>query len=315
MSEDKKILPTIEISPHQKAKYDTTWVMKQVIISLIPVCVASFIFFRIRALLLIVTAVVAAALTEFVVMRLRKRENSLGDYSAVLTAVLFALVIPPATPLWCVFLGAVFAIVAGKQLFGGLGQNIFNPALVGRAFLMAAFPVIMTSWSNPFTVDAMTGATPLAAWKFSQSLTSALPLFLGNVGGCLGETSALAIILGGVYLLVRKIGCWRAPLAMFSTTLIFSTIFYFKNPSYASPMFHFLSGGYLFALFFMVTDPVTSPMSKLGRYIYGAAIGLIIMVIRYWAGLPEGTMYSILFMNAFVPIIDKVCKPKPFGRK
>lgn len=314
MLEEKKVLPTIEISPHQKAKYDTSWVMKQVMFALIPVVISSLIFFRLKALSVIAVAVIVALLTESVVMKLRNRTNTINDYSAVLTALLFALVIPPATPLWAVSLGTLFAVVAGKQLFGGLGQNIFNPALVGRAFLMAAFPVIMTSWSNPLTVDAMSSATPLAAWKFSQTMTGISSLFVGNVGGCLGETSALAILLGGVYLLIRKIGDWRAPLAMSATTLIFSTIFFLKDPSYASPLFHFLSGGYLFAMFFMVTDPVTSPMSKLGRYIFGAFVGLIIMVIRYWAGLPEGTMYSILFMNAFVPIIDKVCRPKPFGR-
>lgn len=313
--EKTKKLPLIEISPHQKASYDTPWVMKQVIFALLPVCITSIVFFRLRAIALIATAIITALLTESLVMKLRNRKNTIADLSAVLTALLFALVIPSATPLWCVALGTIFAVVAGKQLFGGLGQNIFNPALVGRAFLMAAFPVIMTTWSSPFTLDAMSAATPLAAWKFSQSITSSLPLFLGNVGGCLGETSALAILFGGIYLLLRKIACWRAPLAMLLSTLFLSTIFYLKDPAYASPLFHVLSGGYLLALFFMVTDPVTSPMSKLGRYIFGACVGLIIMVIRYWAGLPEGTMYSILFMNAFVPIIDKVCRPKPFGRR
>lgn len=314
MEEKNNILPILEVSPHQKAKYDTVWVMKQVLFSLIPVLIASIVFFRLRAVLVIIACLAGTLLGECFTMKFRNRSCPIKDYSAALTAVLLALVLPPSTPLWCAFIGALFAIIAGKHIFGGLGHNIFNPALVGRAFLMAAFPVIMTTWSNPFTVDAVSSATPLAAWKFSGTIGSLLPLFLGNVAGCIGETSGLAIIMGGAYLLIRKIGDWRAPLAMFVSTLILSSIFYLLNSSNASPLFHIFSGGYLFGLFFMVTDPVTSPMSKLGRYVFGASIGTLVVVIRMWAGLPEGVMYSILFMNAFVPIIDKLTKPRPLGR-
>ena len=312
--ESKKVLPIIEVGPHQKSLHDTAWVMKQVLFSLLPVLLASIIFFKIQAVIVLVACLLGAMLSELMVSRLRKRASTLGDYSAAVTGVLLALVLPPATPFWCAFLGSVVAITTGKLIFGGLGQNIFNPALVGRAFLMAAFPVILTTWSNPYTVDAISSATPLAMWKFSGTLTSLLDLFLGNVGGCVGETSALAILLGGAYLLIRKIGDWRAPLAMFLSTIVFAVIFYFVDKTNGSPLFHILSGGYLFGMFFMVTDTVTSPMSRLGRYVFGGVIGALVMIIRFWAGLPEGVMYSILFMNAFVPIIDKLTKPKPLGR-
>ena len=314
MEEKNKALPVIEVGPHQKSYNDTAWVMKQVVFALIPVLIASVILFRLKAVFVLVACLLGALLAESVVMLLRKRKSTLGDFSAIVTALLLALVLPPATPLWCAFLGSIIAVAVGKHIFGGLGQNVFNPALVGRAFLMASFPVIMTTWSNPFVLDAVTKATPLAAWKFSAASSSLASLFWGSTAGCIGETSAFAILLGGAYLLIRKIGDWRAPCAMFVSTFIFAIIAYLIDRGNGSPLFHILSGGYLFGMFFMVTDPVTSPMSKLGRYIFGASIGALIMVIRLWAGLPEGVMYSILFMNAFVPIIDKLTKPKAFGR-
>ena len=311
---DKELFPIIESGPHQKSHADTSWVMKQVIVSLLPAIGASLILFRMKALVVIAACVTGAVLAELTAVHMRGRKSTLGDYSALVTAVLLALVLPPATPFWCAFIGAVVAVFIGKHVFGGLGQNVFNPALVGRAFLMASFPVIMTTWSAPFTLDALSSATPLAAWKFSGEFASLGSLFVGVCGGCIGETSALALMLGGAYLLVRKIGDWRAPLAMFLCTLLVSTVFFFIDSANGSPLFHIFSGGYLFGLFFMVTDPVTSPMSKSGRYIFGGAIGVLVMIIRFWAGLPEGVMYSILFMNAFVPIIDKLAKPKAFGR-
>ena len=304
----------VEVSPHKKADYDISWLMKQVLIGLAPVILTSIIFFRIRAVFLIISCLSGAVISEGVWMRLRKRPSSLGDYSAVITGILLALVLPPRLPLWAGFLGGVVSIILGKQVFGGLGQNIFNPALVGRAFLMAAFPVMLTSWVEPFSLDAVTKATPLALWKFSKEFTPLKDLFLGNVAGSLGETSSLAIILGGGYLIIRKIADWRAPLGMFLGMSILSGIFYLVNPLRGSILFHLFSGGALLGMFFMVTDPVTTPFSKLGRFLFGLFCGFLVIILRNFSGLPEGVMYSILIMNSFTPLINKLTKPKPSGR-
>ncbi|MBN2120865.1 MAG: RnfABCDGE type electron transport complex subunit D [Candidatus Omnitrophica bacterium] len=304
----------VEISPHLKQKYDTGWVMKQVVFSLVPVVIASVVFFRLRAVLLVSVCIIGCLLSEVLVNRLRKRASTLSDYSAVVTGMLLAFLLPPKIPLWAAFLAAAVAILVGKQIFGGLGQNIFNPALVARAFLMAAFPVMLTSWVNPFNLEAVTQATPLALWKFSHQFVSLEKLFLGNVPGSLGETSSIAIILGGLYLILRGVACWRAPLGMFVGLSALSGIFYLKSPLNGSVFFHLFSGGAMLGMFFMVTDPVTTPVTKSGRFIFGLFVGILVVIIRKWAGLPEGVMYSILFMNAFVPLINKLTKPKSFGR-
>ena len=304
----------VEVGPQKKAKYDTTWVMKQVVIALIPAVIASVIFFKLKAVLLILTCVISCLLAEKLVMILRKRPSSLGDYSAVITGILLALIFPPGLALWAACLGSVVAIVIGKHIFGGLGQNIFNPALVGRAFLMASFPVMLTTWIKPFTLEAVTGATPLALAKFSQEFVSIRSLFLGGVSGSLGETSSLALILGGVYLILRGAACFRAPLGMFLGCSILGGVFYFINPVSGSVPFHLFSGGFLLGMFFMVTDPVTTPVTKPGRFLFGFLVGILVIVIRKWSGLTEGVMYSILFLNAFTPLINKLTQPKAFGR-
>lgn len=303
----------VETNPHQKSKHDTSWIMKQVVIALIPAVIASVIFFKLKAVLLIFVCVLSCLLSEYLFCKAQGKKSELKDNSALVTGLLLALVLPPSVPLWIAFVGGVVSIVIGKQVFGGLGNNIFNPALTGRAFLMAAFPVALTRWIEPFTLDAVTQATPLSLWKFNNTVTSLKNLFLGNVSGSLGETSGLALILGGLYLIFRKVADWRAPLGMGVGAALLSGIFYAINPVSGSVIFHFLAGGFLLGMFFMVTDPVTTPVTKKGRMIFGFLVGVLVIVIRKWAGLPEGVMYSILFMNACVPLINKITKPRTFG--
>lgn len=304
---DNNAIPIIEVSPHQKSKVNTTFVMRQVIVGLIPAMIVSVFLFKLPAFLLFLVCGLTCILAETVVLKIRKKPLQIKDSSALLTGILLAMTLPPKTPLWCAFLGAVFAIVVGKHIFGGLGQNIFNPALVGRAFLMASFPVILTTWHNPLTLDAVTKATPLA---MQTNVIDLKALFLGNVAGCLGETSAAALILGGLYIIFRGIADWRAPLGMFLGVSVLSAFLYGPNQI----LFHLFAGGIMLGLFFMITDPVTTPITKKGRFIFGLVVGLLVIVIRKFGGLPEGVMYSILFMNTFVPIIDKLTKPKPFGK-
>lgn len=305
---------TINISPHVFTPVDTTSLMKGVLKALIPAIAASLYFFRMQALGVIIASVAGCVITELLFQILRKKPIAIGDYSALLTGVLLALVLPPALPLWMAFLGGVFAISLGKEVFGGLGHNIFNPALLARAFLMAAFPVALTTWNSPITLDAMTTATPLGLAKFSHASTAYLPLLFGNVGGCIGETSALALIIGFVYMLYRKIIDYRIPVAYMATVAVFALITRLIAPGeYMGPLFHVLAGGLLIGAAFMATDPVTSPVTSKGRWIFGIGCGIITMVIRLWGGLPEGVMYSILLMNACTPLINRVTKERRFG--
>ena len=307
---DKK---NISISPHLYSGVNCRKIMWNVVLALMPAVIASMYFFRLRALLLITVCVSCSVLTEFIFLKLRKKKADLSDGSAVVTGLLLALILPPSVPLTAAFLGAVVSIIIGKQVFGGLGNNIFNPALVGRAFLMAAFPVIMTRWINPFSLDAVTTATPLGLLKFSHTSVSLWPLFTGSVSGSLGETSALAIIAGGLYLIIKGYADWRIPFSMIFSAGFFSLILYFINPLNGSVLFHLLSGGFMFGAFFMATDPVTSPLTAKGKYIFGCGIGIIVILIRKWGGLPEGVMYSILLFNAVTPLINRISRPKRFG--
>jgi len=288
--------------------------MKTVLKALVPVVAVSLFFFRWYAFNVIVVSVISCVMIECVFQKLRRRRVKIGDMSAVVTGVLLALVLPPSIPLWMVFLGGVLAIGLGKEIFGGIGQNIFNPALLARAFLMAAFPVALTTWTSPISLDAMATATPLGLEKFNHVVTPAYQMFLGNIGGSLGETSALALLLGGGYLLWRKIIDYRVPIAYIGTVIIFSGIAHLAAPDqYASPLFYVFAGGLLIGAIFMATDPVTSPVTAGGRWIFGIGCGLVTMTIRIWGGLPEGVMYSILFMNACTPLINRVVRPKRFG--
>ena len=303
----------ISNAPHLGSKVTTPYVMRQVILALLPASIASVYFFGPKAIILIANCVLTAVITEGVILRIRKLPSVINDYSASLTGLLLALILPPSIRWYAATLGTIFAILVGKHLFGGLGSNIFNPALIGRAFLMAAYPKMLTTFVKPNSVDAVTTATPLATLKFSQELTPIKELFFGNISGSLGETSALLLILGGIYLLVRNIADWRIPLTLLLTTVIISIIGFAADPLKGSVLFNLFSGGLMIGAFFMATDPATTPITKKGRYIFGVSCGLLIMIIRYFSGLPEGVMYAILFMNAFTPLINRYTKPKAFG--
>ena len=243
-----------------------------------------------------------------------KKKVTINDYSAFLTGILLALVLPPAIPFWACIVGSFVSIILAKQIFGGLGLNIFNPALLGRAFLMAAFPTYLTTWTNPITLDAVTTATPLGLFKFEHVITSNMNLFLGNIPGSLGETSAIALLIGALYLFLKKVIDYRISFAYILTVILISQTTHLINPQNYAPLgFHIFAGGLMIGAFFMATDPVTSPYTKKGRWIFGIGCGIITMVIRLWGGLPEGVMYSILLMNAVTPLINKATRPKRYG--
>lgn len=305
----------ISPGPHIFEKKSTPKMMKDVVLALIPAILVSVYFFRARALTLYAVSIGSCVIIEGVMQLFMKRKVILHDWSAVVTGILFAMIIPPSLPLWAAAVGCVVAIGLAKQLFGGLGANIFNPALLGRAFLMAAFPAFMTRWTAPLTLDAMTSATPLGVVKFGHDLTMNYgDLFVGNVSGSLGETSALALLLGGVYLLIRKTVDWRVPTAYVGTAILISSVTNMVMPNlFAGPVFHVLAGGLLVGAFFMATDPVTSPVTKNGRLIFGAGCGVITMIIRLWGGLPEGVMYSVLLMNAITPILNRATRSRRYG--
>ena len=306
-------------SPHIKSRLGLKAVMWNVVLALLPAIIASIYFFGFNALRVILVSLGSCLIAEYVFLKLRKKKPDLLDGSCVITGILFALILPPSLPSWMVVIGAVFAIVVGKQFFGGLGYNIFNPALIGRAFLMAAYPAYLTTWTYPLHykagMNALSVATPLGLAKFSHISTSLSALFWGNIPGSLGETSAFAILLGGIYLLIRKIIDWRIPTALLLSFTFLATLFWFLNPDkYFSPLFHLFAGGIMLGAFFMATDPVTTPVTKLGRIIFGISIGALVYTIRNWGGLPEGVMYSILIMNGFTPLINRITLPRRFGK-
>lgn len=314
----------IQSSPHLQDKDSVPKIMYAVILSLMPAAAASFLFFKNKALLLYFTCIVISMGTEALFLWLRKKPlHFLWDGSAAITGLLLAMTLPPSLPLDLAAIGAVVSIAIGKQVFGGLGQNIFNPALVGRAFLQVAFPVAMTTWIPPVTISVNTAtyATPLGNLKFQDALlqgtlTPLKDLFWGNVGGSLGETSAAALLLGALFLLVRRVIDWRIPLGILSTAALFTGVFWFINPEkYASPLFHLLAGGILIGAFFMATDMVTSPLTSLGTWIYALGIGLLIGLIRIAGGFAEGVMYSILFMNTVVPLLNRYTRPRILGER
>jgi electron transport complex protein RnfD len=302
-------------SPHIRDPLTVGGLMWGVIVALSPAVAASIYFFGLQAVKLIGACSLASLAAEYIFLWLRGK-SSPKEPSALLSGLFLALVLPPTLPLWSAVVGAVFAIIVGKQIFGGLGYNIFNPALIGRAFLAATFPVLMTTWVKPFSLAAITTATPLGLMKFESQSTSLIKLFYGHVGGSLGETSALALLIGGVYLLIRRYIDWRTPLSYLGTVALLSGIFYLISPySYGTPLFSLLAGGLMLGAFFMATDPVTTPVTKLGRWIFGLGAGIVVVVIRNWGGYPEGVMFSILLMNAFTPLLDRYIKPKVFGSK
>jgi electron transport complex protein RnfD len=290
-------------SPHVRAQDSVKKIMWSVVLALLPAVFAAVYFFKARAISVVLTAVVGAVLTEYIFQKVRNKKIAIEDGSAVVTGLLLALTLPPSIPLWTAFFGSVVAIGLGKQVFGGIGQNPFNPALVGRAFLTAAYPVLMTTW----TVDGVSTATPLSKMKMDGVATDTWNLFVGQIGGSLGETSALALLLGFAYLLYKGYVNWRIPMAMLGSVFIGTFVFG------ADPIFHLFGGGLMIGALYMATDMVSSPTTKLGRWIFGIGAGLLVVVIRLWGGYPEGVMYSILLMNTAVPLIDRYTRPRSLG--
>lgn len=326
---------SLSTAPFLHQEKTTPWLMFQVVFSLIPIVGVSYYFFGLSALMLTATAIFSCMLTEWLFDKSEPKGKSLKDGSALITGILLALTLPPGFPLWMVFLGGVVAIGMGKVIWGGLGQSIFNPALLGRAFLQAAFPTAITTWTPPDgryleprgtnmamplyqgeNVDAVTTATPLAKMKFDHDPTDLMELLMGNTGGSLGETCGILLILAGLYLVIRGIINWRIPVSIFLSVSIISGIFYFIDSNiYPSPLFMILAGGMLLGTIYMATDPVTSPITSRGCWIFGAGIGVFVVLIRIWGGLSEGVMYAILLMNAATPLINRFTKIRTYGHK
>ena len=321
MNENAKL--TVSSSPHIRSSVDTRRIMLDVIIALLPALVASVIFFGLRALLMTVISVAACVFFEWGYRKLMKKPNSIGDLSAVITGMLLAYCMPVSAPYWLTIVGALFAIVIVKQLYGGIGKNFLNPALAGRAFLMASWPVWMTTWMAPrsyesianFGADAVTAATPMANLHVGALPTaSILDMFLGNVGGCLGEVSALALILGGAYLVIRGVISLRIPLSYLLTVAVLTFIFPKGGASNLEWMLsNLLGGGLMLGAIFMATDYATSPITPKGQLIFGIGCGLLTVFIRYFGSYSEGVSYAILIMNILVWLIDKLTLPRRFG--
>ncbi len=311
----------ISPSPHIHGGDSIEKNMRGVILALMPALLVGFYFFGLGALIVTLTSVISCVLFEYLIQRfMLKTKPTIHDGSAIVTGVLLAMNLPANIPFWMVILGALFAIGVAKMSFGGLGNNPFNPALAGRVFLLISFPVAMTTWPVPSPLsitylDAATGATPLSTLKGSHAeIPQLLDLLTGNMGGSLGEVSAVAILLGLLYLLVRKIITWHIPVSILLTVAVFTGILYLANPEeFASPTFHLLTGGLMLGAVFMATDYATSPMNKRGMVIYGVGIGVITVVIREFGAYPEGVSFAILIMNAFTPLINHYIKPRRFA--
>ena len=311
---------------------DTRRIMWEVLGSLVIVIAASAWWFGLAALLVVAAASIGAVATEWLFATDRRSLGSLRDGSALLTGVLLALTLPPSTPLWMAFLGGIVGVALGKTIWGGLGQNLFNPALVGRSFLQAEFPQALTTWTAhggsfwdlpgstlavPFaraSVDAVTTATPLGMAKFDKTFTPFAPLMTGQIPGSLGETAGWVLVAIGVYLAVRGVFDWRLAVSTLATVAVLSEAFHRIAPeTYPGAAFMIGSGGLLFAAVYMVTDPVSTPITPRGAWIFGIGTGALVVLIRYWGGLPEGVMYAILLMNSVTPLINRVTQPRRFG--
>jgi len=296
----------VSISPHIRDDDSVSKIMWTVVIALIPAFIASLVFFGQDALRLVAISVTVCVVTEYVFRKVRRRDKTIGDGSAVITGMLLAFCVPPTLPSWMMAVGAFLAIGLGKEIFGGLGMNIFNPALIARAMLLAAFPTAMTQWTHP---DAITSATALGMVK--EGIVDALPvyadLFIGRVGGCVGETSALAIMLGGLFMIFRKVIRLEIPLVYIGSVFAFSALLG------RDPVVEILAGGLMLGAFFMLTDMVTTPVTFRGGLLFAFGCAVITVAIRNWGGYPEGVCYSILIMNAFTPLIDRYTAPRRLG--
>lgn len=321
----------VSASPHIKSGDSTPTIMWSVVLSLAPVIGCAIYFFGPSVILVLIASAAGALAPESLLGR--QGSGSLRDGSAAITGILLGLTLPAGIPLWMAFLGGAFGIGFGKLVFGGLGQNVFNPALLGRAFLQAAFPVAITTWPvrteswwqlcgdnfalpllSPNVVDAVSGATPLGMMKFERITTPGWDLVLGTTGGSLGETSGLVILLCGAYLAFRRHLDWRIPVSIIGSVALLSSILHgFDAARYPGPIFMVFSGGLMLGAVYMATDMVTSPVTHRGCWVFGAGIGFLVVVIRSWGGLSEGVMYAILLMNALVPFINRATQPRVFG--
>ncbi len=331
---DQPLVLEIGSSPHVRSGNSVDRIMLHVVLALLPATVFAIYSFGLAAVLTLTVAVGSCLLTEWVACRLAGRPSTLSDWSVVITGLLYGLTLPPGLALWMVAVGGVIAVGVGKAIFGGLGFNPFNPALVGRAVLQAAFPVAMTTWvdamapgrfsSVPSSIltfplaepvyDVVSGATPLSAWKFDHDAAATMDLLTGFTSGSVGETSAVLVLLGGIYLAARKFMSWQIPVAILATVAVAAGALHLVDPGrYASPQFMLLSGGLMLGALFMATDMVGSPMTARGQVIYGVFIGLLVVAIRTWGGMPEGVMYAILLGNAISPHIDRLVQPRVYG--
>jgi electron transport complex protein RnfD len=322
-------------APLLRQDMTTPKAMRDVIYALLPATGAALWYFGISAVLVLGASIIGAVLAEWVFAARAVRGQSLKDGTGILTGLLLGLTLPPGLPMWMAFLGGFASISLGKVIWGGLGHNLFNPALLGRAFLLATFPIAMTTWvpatpesffeiysSNlalPFMqaqVDAMSAATPLGLLKFQQEVTPLADLAFGKIGGSLGETSGVLLLLGGIYLWLRRDLDWRIPVSILLTVMVFSAVLMvFDAERFPDPLFSVFSGGLLLGAIYMATDPVSSPITPKGAWIFGIGVGVLVMLIRVFGGLPEGVMYAILLMNAATPLIDRYTQPRVFGRQ
>jgi electron transport complex protein RnfD len=315
-------------SPHAHSGDSVTKIMLAVIIALLPALAAGIAFFGWDALRLTLICVATCVISEFLTRKIMKRDTGINDLSAVVTGILLALNLPPSLPGWMAVVGSLCAIVIAKQVYGGIGYNLFNPALVGRCVLLVSFPVAMTSWAVPnflpVHLDATTMATPLGAWKTAWSngqtpsgyfeMFTLKSLLVGNRPGCIGETSTLALLAGGAFLLWRRCISWHTPVAFIGSVALFAVILHQVDPvRNLPPLYHVLSGGIFLGALFMATDMVTTPVTGRGMFIFGLGCGIITMIIRKWGGYPEGVSFSILIMNSLTPLINRFTRPRVFG--
>ncbi|MDP3387056.1 MAG: RnfABCDGE type electron transport complex subunit D [Eubacteriales bacterium] len=299
-------------SPHIRSHDTTTTVMLDVVIALVPALIASIYFFGITAAVTVALSIGSAVGTEALIQKITKQRVTINDLSAVITGLLVGFNLPPATPWWIPVIGSIVAIAIGKQVFGGIGNNFINPALAGRAFLVASWPVQMTAWVNPGSVDTVTAATPLALLKASSETIQPLTdVILGRIPGSLGETSAILLLIGGAYLLYRKVISWRIPVAYIGTVALIAYVTSSFNLTHTA--YHIFGGGLMLGAIFMATDYSSSPVTNKGKILFGIGAGLLTMIIRLYSSSAEGVTYSILFMNVATPLIEKYTAPRVFG--
>ena len=322
---DNKLI--VSSSPHIRSKEDTSYIMKQVLIALLPATLAGLYYFRVRGLVTILACVIGAVGSEWLYCKITKKKSTINDLSAVVTGLLLAFNVPAGLPVWMCVLGSIFSIVVVKMIFGGIGCNFLNPALAGRAFLLASFPVAMTTWIAPKATDAVTTATPLSYMKLAgaegmgnaadaiaklhHANISIFDMFIGNIGGTVGETCALLLVIGGIYLIYKGVISYVMPVTYVGIVFVLTLLLSGFNGEFA--VYQTLAGGLLLGGIFMLTDYTTSPMTKKGQIIYAAIAAVIATCIRLYGGYPEGVSYSILFANCLVPLIDKFVHNRVFG--